>query len=331
LAKSLDHILLTALQKNSGMRYPNAGALAEALEQCLAGKFRFPSPRQRFLHHFTGRRGRLAGALAIIILVAAIATWRHFSHPLDVFQQIELLQHTNSLSMRFVRIDPRTFLMGSPVAEDDRDPGERQHDVRLTKTLWFCTTPVTQAQFQAVMGRNPSDPNQRGDDFPVNRVTWADADEFCRKLSELEHRTYRLPTEAEWECACRAGDTSPFDRRYPVDQIAWTLDNSGGKIHAVARKLPNAWGIHDMHGNVGQWCLDYTSEYPARATGVSIDPIGNDRPLMRVCRGGGYTEPPSACRSAARVPRERFFCSPALGFRVVIEEPPATAGARPIP
>lgn len=205
--------------------------------------------------------------------------------------------------------------MGS-TAKSDEGPPRR---VTISRPFFIGKYEVTQAQFRAVMGRNPS--QYEGDDRPVERVTWGEAREFLRRLSAMTGRTYRLPTEAEWEYACRAGSSGAWccgdDERTLVD-YAWYDANSDGETHAVGRLRPNAWGLYDMHGNVWEWCEDW---YDASAyTGASaVDPHGPGAGEYRVLRGGSYGAIAKATRSANRFyfsPEERYLAS---GLRVVLE------------
>jgi formylglycine-generating enzyme required for sulfatase activity len=229
--------------------------------------------------------------------------------------------------MRFVWIAPGTFLMGSPPTEKDRGNDETLHQVTLTHGFFLGVCPVTQAQWLAVMGRNPSRRNTRasgpGANCPVENVSWEDCEEFCKKLSKLDGKVYRLPTEAEWEFACRAGTTTPFctGPTISTDQANydgnWTYD--GGK-KGVYRKAttpvgsfpPNAWGLVDMHGNVWEWCADWYGEYP---DGV-FDPLGPAFGEERVLRGGSWVYGPRGARSACRERHAPTFTTPDAGCRV---------------
>jgi formylglycine-generating enzyme required for sulfatase activity len=154
----------------------------------------------------------------------------------------------NSISMKLVWIAPGEFKMGSNDGEDFEKP---LHTVKITKGFYMGAFEVTQGQYQQVMGTNPS--YFKGANLPVEQVSWDDAVEFCKKLSQKEGKTYRLPTEAEWEYACRAGTTTKFsfgDDESQLGEYAWYGKNSGMKTHPVGKKKPNAWGLFDMHGNV---------------------------------------------------------------------------------
>ncbi|MCK6466388.1 MAG: formylglycine-generating enzyme family protein [Phycisphaerae bacterium] len=215
------------------------------------------------------------------------------------------------VTMELVRIEAGSFQMGSNDGDSDEKP---MRSVRISKPFYLGKTEVTQAQWKAVMGNDPS--FFKGDDLPVEQVSWDDAREFCRKLSLKVRREIRLPTEAEWEYACRAGGTGKWcfgDREFDLQDYAWYGDNAGGKTHPVGTRKPNAWGLYDMHGNVWEWCQDWYGTY---ATGSMTDPGGPGTGEGRVLRGGSWLDPPSRLRSAFRIryaPDNRYFNG---GFRV---------------
>jgi formylglycine-generating enzyme required for sulfatase activity len=189
--------------------------------------------------------------------------------------------------MKLVLIRPGKFMMGSPDSEEGHKADEGpQHQVTISKPFYMGVTEVTQAQFEAVMGTNPS--KFKGPTNPVESVTWDEAVEFCRRLSEKTGKTFRLPTEAEWEYACRAGTKTRFsfgDSESVLGDYAWCTSNSGGKTHPVGQKKPNAWGLYDMHGNVWEWCADWFGDY---SSGSSTDPQGPGSGGSRVLRGGSW-------------------------------------------
>ena len=189
---------------------------------------------------------------------------------------------TNSIGMKFVRIGPGSFRMGS----DDKDPDEKPaHMVTLSKGFYLQTTEVTQRQWEAVMGTNPS--QIKGPDRPVETVSWEDAQEFLKKLNAKEKDSrYGLPSEAEWECACRAGGQEP-DEAANLDEVAWWGKNSSGATHPVGQKQPNAWGLFDMRGNVMEWVEDWY-DGGGYAKSRQIDPRGPDSGGLRVLRGGSW-------------------------------------------
>jgi formylglycine-generating enzyme required for sulfatase activity len=176
------------------------------------------------------------------------------------------------------------------------------------------TTEVTQAQWRAVMGNNPS--HFKGDDLPVEQVSYEDAQEFIRKLNALDPgKSYRLPTEAEWEYACRAGTT---EGRYgDIDAIAWWIKNSDNQTHAVGQKQPNAWGLYDMLGNVWELCADWKGPYRVGpAGGPRIDPTGPPSGNYRVSRGGSWFDAAPAVSMTFRSSPEPTYRGNSLGFRL---------------
>ncbi|MBW2014443.1 MAG: SUMF1/EgtB/PvdO family nonheme iron enzyme [Deltaproteobacteria bacterium] len=250
----------------------------------------------------------------------------------------------NSLGMEFVYVQPGTFMMGSPSNEPGRDNDERQHRVTLTKGFYMQSTEVTQGQWKAVMGNNPSKFKNCGDDCPIEQVSWNDVQQFIRKLNQREGSgTYRLPTEAEWEYAARAGSTMAFANGgiselkcgfdSNLDAIGWYCGNSGvsysgcynaskwggpkcAGTHLVAQKQPNAWGLYDMHGNVWEWCQDWKGDYPS---GSVTNPTGPSGGSGRVERGGSWIRYASYCRSALRDYVTPGFWYSRLGFRLLRE------------
>ncbi len=264
--------------------------------------------------------------------------WReHSGLPIEI---------TNSIGMKLVLIPPGEFTMGSPrelIKEElttpgiedwykDRLPGEGpQHLVRISRPFYFSEYLVTQEEYQRVMGTNPSEFSATGNGkgkvagedtrrCPVENVSWNDALEFCRKLSNLPDeqsagRTYQLPSEAQWEYACRAGTTGRFSfspggsvvpgesENNRLCDYGWFDGNSDGRTHTVGEKMPNAWGLFDVHGNVWEWCQDwYGKDYYAESP--MDDPTGPLVGTYRVCRGGGCRVPAWRCGSASRGNRE---------------------------
>jgi formylglycine-generating enzyme required for sulfatase activity/serine/threonine protein kinase len=220
---------------------------------------------------------------------------------------------TNGLGMKFAWCPPGTFLMGSPGGQGYRD--ERpQHRVTLTKGFFLGVYEVTHAQWQAVMGCYPSVRN--GDNRPVANVSSVDCQEFCKKLSERDGKKYRLPTEAEWEYACRAGRAAEYhtgNGEEALNQAGWYDVNSGSQTHPVGQKKANAWGLYDMHGNVWEWCQEGGREYD---TGEIEDPVSNHKYITHALRGGSWGSHASNCRSACRGPAAPSPGS--MGCRVVL-------------
>ena len=212
-----------------------------------------------------------------------------------------------------VLIPAGEFLMGSDAGDSDEKP---EHRVRITKPFYLGKYEVTQEQWAAVMGNNPS--RFQGPKNPVEQVSWDDCQEFCRRLSAKEGKEYRLPTEAEWEYACRAGSTGEYcfgDEGSRLGEYAWYLSNSQRETHAVGQKRPNAWGLYDMHGNVWEWCADHYDQDYYRNSPVD-DPQGPSGGAYRVNRGGSWVSTAGFCRSANRGRNSPGIRGNSLGFRL---------------
>jgi sulfatase modifying factor 1 len=277
-----------------------------------------------------------------------------------------------SCELKLVRIESGTFSMGSPLSEPGRDAGsvETLHTVTVTHPFLMGVTTITRSQFAmfanatgytcsvehggrsiqwsypgprltpGVTWRDTSGP---ADLFPVNRVSWEDAVAFCNWASTVRGRKVRLPTEAEWEYACRAGTITPFGGSGNLEDMGWYAGNSGDSsfdcqavlllgrrailkaiadhncaLHAVGLKKPNAWGLYDMHGNVWEWCADAYADY---SEDPAVDPAGPDiqKPEWRVMRGGQWSDIPETCRSANRGYFHPTDSIDTFGFRVVEE------------
>jgi formylglycine-generating enzyme required for sulfatase activity len=261
----------------------------------------------------------------------------------------------NRVKLELVWCPAGTFTMGSPTNEKGRDDDETQHRVTLTKGFWLGKYEVTQGQWQALMGGNPSHFKNAGADAPVESVSWEDCQEFLKKLNAraiadgAEGHTFRLPTESEWEYACRAGTETALytgDIRVlgkhnapALDPIAWYGGNSGvtyeggydssdwkekqenhrrAGTQPVGKKRPNAWGLHDMIGNVYEWCQDWYGDYPP---GTVADPSGARTGRFRVFRGGSWCDFAPYCRSAYRRRSTPSYSDCCLGFRVALAAP----------
>lgn len=253
--------------------------------------------------------------------------------------------YTNQLGMRFVLISSGSFLMGSPESEKGRQWNEPLHRVTISKSFYMGETEVTQGQWEKLVGFNPSSFSNLGKNYPVETISWNECMEFIRVLNEWEKTSkYRLPTEAEWEYACRAGAASAFtsgpittfscnEPEPAIVEMAWYCYNSGlanpsrdFKPHPVKTKLPNAWGLYDMHGNVQEWILDsckWRNIWKAKVGAVTdtykdniIDPlskIGNHR----IIRGGGWYQTSKYQRCAYRSYYKPGVRRNSLGFRIV--------------
>jgi formylglycine-generating enzyme required for sulfatase activity len=252
---------------------------------------------------------------------------------------------TNSIGMKLARIPAGKFTMGSPASEAERESDESAHEVTISKPFYLGVFEVTQGQYQKVMGKNPSffsAPNGGGPDHPVDQVIYKEAVAFCSKLSGLAKeeeagRVYRLPTEAEWEYACRAGTKTVFNVGDSLSSKQANFNGNEpyggaakgpylGKPAKVGSYPPNAWGLYEMHGNVWEWCADYyDANYYARsptkdpkgpAKGVLPTDYGN---FYRVVRGGCWLDEGRGCRAAYRfrfMPKERYRL---VGFRVACD------------
>ena len=238
------------------------------------------------------------------------------------------------LGLELLPIPAGEFLMGSPEDEEDRCNDETQHLVKISRPYWLAKYPVTQGQWEVAMGKNPSHFKDAGKDAPVEDVSWEDAVEFCQKLNEREGKAgrlpegyqYSLPTEAEWEYACRAGTTTVFafgdslsshqanfNGEYPYGGV-----EKGPYLKTttpVGKYAPNPWGLYDMHGNVWEWCHDWFGDYP---TGSVTDPTGPSIGSYRVGRGGSWSYYARDCRSALRFRSLPGGRDSRLGFRLCL-------------
>jgi formylglycine-generating enzyme required for sulfatase activity len=223
------------------------------------------------------------------------------------------------MKMTFCWIPPGEFLMGSPVGEAGRDDDEHQHRVTISKGFWLAKTEMTQSQWQAVMRNNPS--SLKGDDLPVESVSWNDIAStggFLEKANRFAggEGRFSLPTEAQWEYACRAGTTGVYAGN--LDQMAWFAENSGMKTHPVSQKQANAWGLQDMHGNVWEWCADWHGPYPDSVTNPQGAPSGS----YRVRRGGSWGGHAYHCRVADRGRSYPAGSDGSVGFRIARSSAP---------
>jgi len=234
-----------------------------------------------------------------------------------------VLDIPNSSAQIIMKLIPAgKFDMGSPESETDREVEEGpQHQVTIKEPFYMGVYEVTQEQWEAVTGYNPSYFVAPGN--PVEQVSWNDCQGFIAELNEKGIGTFRLPTEAEWEYACRAGSETRYffgdDPGYTeIGDYAWYRDNSGGITHIVGQKEPNAWGLYDMHGNVIEWCKDWYGDYDSLA---QTDPQGPDTGSARVIRGSGIAHFAQQCRSAYRSLNAPTDSNKAMGFRLVMIAP----------
>jgi formylglycine-generating enzyme required for sulfatase activity len=256
----------------------------------------------------------------------------------------------NSLGMEFVLIPPGTFTMGSPPDEAHRNNKEVQHQVTISRPFYIQTTEVTLKQWRALMGKRFFFRRKGKDDMPVAKVSWHKCMSFIERLNRLNEGTYRLPTEAEWEYACRAGTVTAYSWGGTFDCSKAMYSNnslkSGGCLDYVKSRglavdqpapvksyQPNAWGLYDMHGNVWEWCQDWYGEY---TPGALVDPAGPESGSDKVRRGGSWFKYGYSCRSANRAYAHPASGFRTTGFRIVREalpgkERPAPRGPVPTP
>jgi len=298
-SRTLDQIVMRGLAKNPERRYANGIALGEALQSALQDGLGGPYRR----------RLRQVAVVAMVagLCTLGITTGRDLPPlrvptPQTVFQ---LPMLTNSVGMKLIRVPAGSFVMGSATGEDGQLGSAQRHLVTIPSPYCLGVTEVTQEQYQAVMHANPSDPRWIGPQMPVQQVTFQEANEFCRLLSQTEGRHYRLPSSAEWEYACRAGTTDRFSGSANLNDVGWYQGNSGGSAHAVAGKQPNAWGFYDCHGNVGEWCSDVGMNAP--------------RESLAIIRGGSFLRSEADCRSAAYAMGSQIGRFNDVGFRVALD------------
>jgi formylglycine-generating enzyme required for sulfatase activity len=308
-------------------------------------------------HLFEEVRGRTAKDAAAVFAAKQIPEVRRKYDGRWVVNEAVLVEITNSIGRRLVLIPKGKFLMGSPKGEAEREPfgkgSEEQHEVEITRPFYLGMYEVTQAEYEKVMGTNPSWFSATGggkakvgpdtSKFPVEQVSWKDAVEFCEKLSaraaeKRSGRVYRLPTEAEWEYACRGGaSTKPFHFATSIPSLSSTQANFNGNFpYGGAAKAPslertttvgsykaNAFGLFDMHGNVWEWCADwYDKDY--YKTSPRKDPTGPTTGTARVLRGGSWDGSGQICRAAFRLFYDPGIRGSIIGFRVACPPPPGT-------
>jgi len=203
------------------------------------------------------------------------------------------------VKMEFVLIGPGSFIMGSDENTGDGDESP-QHKVTISQPFYLGKYEVTQEQWEAVVGGHPS--KFKGPTRPVDTVSWNDCQQFLAKLQEKTGRRFALPTEAQWEFACRAGTTTLWNFGHtpePATDYAWIGVNAGGTTHPVGEKKPNPWGLYDMNGNVGEWCADWYAKHSYDG-GEVTDPLGPAAGDARILRGGAWGDQPDNARSASR-------------------------------
>ena len=282
---------------------------------------------------------RSAGWLQFVLAVVLVLTG-----PLPALADGQA-QRVDPLGMTFVLIPAGRFIMGSPATETGRAASEVRHAVVISRPFYLQTTEVTVAQWRSVMGRRLFASKKGSDDMPVVKVSWFDSQEFIRTLNRRTGARYRLPTEAEWEYACRAGSTTPYfwgDRpdcrkamfaNHPMGDDACVAENRRRGLPAdqpapVKHYPPNAWGLYDMHGNVWEWCIDFYDRYP---DGSVVDPSNTRDGRYRVRRGGSWFGPARAMRSANRAWGHPMSRLQNTGLRLALDAPDGVVPPRVSP
>jgi formylglycine-generating enzyme required for sulfatase activity len=267
-------------------------------------------------------------------LINTISCQKHIINTQEHSPSISV-SFTNSIGMVFKKIPAGTFMMGSPLGELERYEDEIQHQVTLTKSYYIQTTEVTQRQWKAVMGNNPSRNIACGVDCPVEYVSWNDVQEFIKKLNRRNEGVYRLPTEAEWEYAARAGTLTAFNTGdcLSTDDANFHGNSGGADINDTMTYClpgeyrsstlpstsfkPNAWGLYDMHGNVSEFVQDWYGEYSKEEV---KDPVGPTTGKYKITRDCNWYCSIADCRSAGRTYTSLNGKSALLGFRLVLED-----------
>jgi len=227
------------------------------------------------------------------------------------------------VKMDMVLIQPGSFMMGDRTGEKEEKPA---HKVTISRPFYMGKFEVTQEQWKTVMNGNPS--HFKGAKNPADNISWEASQEFVKKLNEKFGNsgvTFSLPTEAQWEYACRAGTSTRYgygNEEAGLEEYGWFKSTAGGKTHPVGEKKPNAWGLYDMHGNVWEWCADwydgnYYKQSPSNDPAGPADPKGESGVASRVLRGGSWGDPAFYCRSAYRHCLPPWFCVYSYGFRGV--------------
>lgn len=308
-------ILLKCLMKHPTDRYASAGPVATDLHAYLAGTLIAPKRLSR-------RRELWATATLLGTTLLATVVWLAYrassENSVDDLPEVHLPTFTNPVGMEFVEMPLGRFQMGSTWDESGRRDDEQPHIVQLTRPFAIGRTEVTRAQYLRVVGSLPRGVDAEPGNLPVDRMTREEAEAFCNKLHGLDGREYRLPTEAEWEFACRAGMMGAFGgmRSDRLREMAWYQDNSDGVLHPVGLKKPNRWGLVDMLGNAGELTGDRYVPYLGGAE--RIDPAYRGNELKSVVRGGTATDAQEDCRTSSRSGLLDRTARPRIGFRVAV-------------
>lgn len=251
--------------------------------------------------------------MLVVALVASCENDGVSSNPVENPSDPDRLEFTvEGVSFKMIKVEGGTFLMGSEIGNFNEEP---VHSVTLSG-YYIGETEVTQEMWQAVMGSNPSE--FKGDNLPVERVSWDDCQEFISKLNQKTGRRFALPTEAQWEFAARGGNKSQgykYSGSNNIDDVAWYWNNSSEQTHPVGTKMANELGLYDMSGNVWEWCADcYGSYSPSSQT----DPVGPSTGAVRVYRGSSWSYNAGYCRSTYRGRNSPDYRGDDLGIRLVL-------------
>jgi formylglycine-generating enzyme required for sulfatase activity len=327
---ALAGIIGRCLSRDPTARYANAGDLAAAVERLLAE----PLPQRPH-----ARRRQIVALVGLAAIASIIGLVVFYEKPASAIQMVNgrAVVHLDP-RLNFHWIPPGEFWMGSPPSESERLPDERRHRVRIERGFYLLQTEVPQWLYQQVMGTNPSRYQRDDGDLPVETVTWHDAIDFCEKYSKQTGRRVRLPTEAEWEYACRAGSNTKYsfgeerammvrygnfaDRSSAVPGHSMDLDDGYPNTAPIHSFLTNAWGLVQMQGNVWEWCLNPYEPYPLD-DGVAVDrvlAVFPAAPFAAVARGGSWYDDLSSLRCANRCAIYSTTKESTLGFRIVLEE-----------
>lgn len=252
---------------------------------------------------------KISSITVIIFLTAYFQTFELMMNQLNYQDKVQEFELILGVRIKMIWVEPGTFIMGSPSDELGRTPErETQHEVKITKGYWLAETELTQTQWEKIMGSNPS--LNTGENLPVDQVSFDDIQKFLKKVNTNKNE-FRLPTETEWEYACRAGVEKAYSGSR--DAMVWHSDNSGRQSHPVRLKEPNAWGFYDMQGNILEWCSDWFQE---NNTTDTLNPKGPETGTHKVQRGGQFTGRTKHTRAADRQraePNKRDFY---VGFRL---------------
>jgi formylglycine-generating enzyme len=255
-------------------------------------------------------------SISLICLAVEKADPKEAEKPIEVKEAKEEKEQviTNSIAMKLRLIEPGEFMMGSDKGGEWDKQEKPAHKVKITKAFYIGVYEVTQEQYEKIMGKNPS--SFKGAKLPVDSVGWKEAQEFCKKLSEKENAEYFLPTEAQWEYACRAGSKTEYYWGDKMDnEFCWYTGTSGKKTHDVGTKKSNDFGLYDMSGNVYEICSDWYDENYYK-TSPEEDPKGPEKGTGKVIRGGCWAARETYCRSASRVGISERAEMDRIGFRV---------------